>query len=326
MSAAGSGRRSRTAAAGTSASRRACAPAATPAWFAESASPAAAPWLAPSTLRRSSAMRAGRATAMNSPTPAASRYPNRPSCPSRRRPGWSRGCTNPRRPSPIRRRRWRPRNRCPTRRSQARAPSARWHRKIRGAGSAAGCCTSCCAICRLCRRRRALRRRERFLAQPAHGLTDEEISLWVDEVLAVTEAPDHAALFAEGSRAEVPLIGTVKTPRGTFTVSGQVDRLAVSEREVLIVDYKTNRPPPQSASGVALAYRRQLALYRTPARRHLSRPHRKGFSAVDSGPFVDGNRCRNARKINALRCRILTRPTAVPSLGSKGGAGPSTGL
>jgi ATP-dependent helicase/nuclease subunit A len=102
----------------------------------------------------------------------------------------------------------------------------------------------------------------RFLAQPAHGLTEEEISLWVDEVRAVTEAPDHAALFAEGSRAEVPLIGTVKTPRGTFTVSGQVDRLTVSEREVLIVDYKTNRPPPQSASGVALAYRRQLALYR----------------------------------------------------------------
>ena len=103
----------------------------------------------------------------------------------------------------------------------------------------------------------------RFLAQPAHGLTDEEIALWADEVLAVTEAPDHAALFAEGSRAEVPLIGTVKTPRGTFTVSGQVDRLAVSAREVLIVDYKTNRPPPQSASGVALAYRRQLALYRS---------------------------------------------------------------
>ena len=102
----------------------------------------------------------------------------------------------------------------------------------------------------------------RFLAQAAHGLTDEEISLWADEVLAVTEAPDHAALFAEGSRAEVPLIGTVKTPRGTFTVSGQVDRLAVSASEVLIVDYKTNRPPPQSTSGVALAYHRQLALYR----------------------------------------------------------------
>ena len=59
------------------------------------------------------------------------------------------------------------------------------------------------------------------------------------------------------------MIGTVKTRRGTFSVSGQVDRLAVSEREVLIVDYKTNRPPPQSASDVPLVYRRQLALYRT---------------------------------------------------------------
>jgi ATP-dependent helicase/nuclease subunit A len=102
----------------------------------------------------------------------------------------------------------------------------------------------------------------RFLAQSAPGLTEEEISHWIEEVMAVTDAPGHAALFAEGSRAEVPLIGTVKTRRGTFTVSGQVDRLAVSEREVLIVDYKTNRPPPASASGVALAYRRQLALYR----------------------------------------------------------------
>ncbi len=108
-------------------------------------------------------------------------------------------------------------------------------------------------------RREAARR---FLAQAAHRLADEEIASWSDEALAVTEAPAHAALFAESSRAEVPLTGTVRTRRGTFTVSGQVDRLAVSEREVLIVDYKTNRPPPEAAAQVALAYRRQLALYR----------------------------------------------------------------
>ncbi len=102
----------------------------------------------------------------------------------------------------------------------------------------------------------------RFLAHPAHGLTPEEIADWSKEALAVTEAPAHAALFAPGSRAEVPLIGTVRTARGTFTVSGQVDRLAVTDKEVLIVDYKTNRPPPAAADGVALAYRRQLALYR----------------------------------------------------------------
>jgi ATP-dependent helicase/nuclease subunit A len=102
----------------------------------------------------------------------------------------------------------------------------------------------------------------RFLAQPAHGLANEEIAQWADEALAVLATPGHAALFAPGSRAEVPLIGTVRTARGVFTVSGQVDRLAVTAREVLIVDYKTNRPPPTDAREVPLAYRRQLALYR----------------------------------------------------------------
>jgi ATP-dependent helicase/nuclease subunit A len=102
----------------------------------------------------------------------------------------------------------------------------------------------------------------RFLAQPGNGLSAEEIESWAAETLAVTEAAAHAALFTKGSRAEVPLIGTVRTRRGTFTVSGQVDRLAVTDGEVLIVDYKTNRPPPDATMGVALAYRRQLALYR----------------------------------------------------------------
>ena len=46
-----------------------------------------------------------------------------------------------------------------------------------------------------------------------------------------------AALFAAGSKAEVPITGMVKG----HVISAQVDRLAVTEAEVLIVDYKTNR-------------------------------------------------------------------------------------
>jgi len=101
----------------------------------------------------------------------------------------------------------------------------------------------------------------RFLAQPAHALAGDDIERWSAEALSVLEAPEHAALFAADARAEVGLIGTVETPAGRFTVSGQVDRLAVTAGEVLIVDYKTGAP----ADGVAempLAYRRQLALYR----------------------------------------------------------------
>lgn len=45
-------------------------------------------------------------------------------------------------------------------------------------------------------------------------------------------------------------------------ITGQIDRLAVVGEEVLIVDYKTNRPPPSEAAGVAEAYLYQLAAYR----------------------------------------------------------------
>jgi len=101
-----------------------------------------------------------------------------------------------------------------------------------------------------------------FLGQAAHGLTAGEIEDWTREALRIVEDERHAALFGPESRAEVPLTGTIETPRGTFTVSGQVDRLAVGTNEILIVDFKTNRPPPSEANIVPLAYRRQLALYR----------------------------------------------------------------
>ena len=45
-------------------------------------------------------------------------------------------------------------------------------------------------------------------------------------------------------------------------ITGQIDRLAETGHEVLIIDYKTNRPPPGEASQVAEAYLYQLAAYR----------------------------------------------------------------
>jgi ATP-dependent helicase/nuclease subunit A len=73
----------------------------------------------------------------------------------------------------------------------------------------------------------------------------------------VLEDAAFAPLFAPGSRAEVPLVGRL----GEQVIAGQIDRLAVTEREVLIVDYKTNRPPPRDPAGVPRVYLRQLAAY-----------------------------------------------------------------
>jgi ATP-dependent helicase/nuclease subunit A len=75
--------------------------------------------------------------------------------------------------------------------------------------------------------------------------------------------PSFAPLFGRASRAEVPLVGRL----GATVVAGQVDRLAVTDDAVLIVDYKTNRPPPPRVEDVAPVYLRQLATYRDLMRR-----------------------------------------------------------
>jgi ATP-dependent helicase/nuclease subunit A len=99
----------------------------------------------------------------------------------------------------------------------------------------------------------------RFLGRPVHNLTAEEQGSIAEEILAILDDPDFAALFGPDSQAEVPIVGLI----GDFAISGQIDRLVVSPDEVLIVDYKTLRPPPARESEVPPAYLRQLAAYRT---------------------------------------------------------------
>ncbi len=98
----------------------------------------------------------------------------------------------------------------------------------------------------------------KYLSQSAYELSEQEIHNTADEVLHIIEDKEFSVLFSSESRAEVPIVGQV----GSYTVSGQVDRLAVTESEVLIVDYKTNRPPPTSPDKIASIYMRQMAAYR----------------------------------------------------------------
>ena len=103
----------------------------------------------------------------------------------------------------------------------------------------------------------------RYLARAGRDIPDagrEEIAA---EALAVLDHADFAPVFAAGSRAEVAVAGTV----GDVSFSGQIDRLAVTDSGVLIVDYKSNRPPPATAERVSPVYLRQMAAYRALLRR-----------------------------------------------------------
>ena len=98
-----------------------------------------------------------------------------------------------------------------------------------------------------------------FMSRAGKDLPEEDRRKIVAQALDLLAAPRFAALFSPGSRAEVPIIGRVTHNGQTVLVSGQVDRLAITDSEILIADYKTNRPVPRI---VPASYRGQLALYR----------------------------------------------------------------
>ncbi len=85
------------------------------------------------------------------------------------------------------------------------------------------------------------------------------------EALAILADPAFGALFSAPSRAEVPLVAEIPNPSGrgpALKLTGQIDRLAVTDEAVLIIDYKTNRAAPKSVEDVAPVYLYQLAAYR----------------------------------------------------------------
>jgi ATP-dependent helicase/nuclease subunit A len=104
------------------------------------------------------------------------------------------------------------------------------------------------------------------LARPAHALSPDEQAEIADEVLAILTAPGFADLFGPDSLAEVPVTGTVAGLDGPEVISGQIDRLVVRDSGIMVLDYKTSRPAPDSAQQVAPAYLRQMVAYRAVLR------------------------------------------------------------
>lgn len=101
------------------------------------------------------------------------------------------------------------------------------------------------------------------------GISGAEAKALLDDVHSILDAPQFSPLFGDDSRAEVAI--TARFPElGNAQVSGQIDRLAVTENSVLIADFKTNRDVPGSAAEVPKLYLAQMALYRAALRKIYS--------------------------------------------------------
>lgn len=108
-----------------------------------------------------------------------------------------------------------------------------------------------------------------FLRKNAPEFSAAQTEKIISEVGTLINNPEFAPLFGEGSRAEVPIMGEVDGK----IISAQIDRLVVLEDEVLIVDFKTNRPAAASPAEVQALYVRQLAAYKSLLERIY--PHKK---------------------------------------------------
>ena len=99
-----------------------------------------------------------------------------------------------------------------------------------------------------------------YLAQKHLGLdeaTQEEIH---SEVIGLLNTPKFKDVFGPDARAEIPITGILED--GT-KITGQIDRLLVTDTDIIIVDFKTNRPPPKKVEDVDKLYRDQLRAYKT---------------------------------------------------------------
>ncbi len=99
---------------------------------------------------------------------------------------------------------------------------------------------------------------EKFVARAGLTLPPEMQKSIVEETLAVLEHPVFAPIFGPGSMAEIPVTGYLD--EGTL-ISGQIDRLLVTDSEILIIDFKTNRPPPQNEADIQPVYQKQMQAY-----------------------------------------------------------------
>ncbi len=94
------------------------------------------------------------------------------------------------------------------------------------------------------------------------NLPPSEAKAYLDEVLRVMADPMLAPLFSDTALAEASIAGTVVVAGKPIAFSGKIDRLHITDDQVLIVDYKTNRPPPETADDIPAVYLAQMAAYK----------------------------------------------------------------
>ncbi len=99
---------------------------------------------------------------------------------------------------------------------------------------------------------------QNYLCRKIWNLSEKQQNQIMGEVFAILEDSEFSSLFSPKALAEVPISGIIDKN----VISGRIDRLLVTDKDIYIVDFKTNRKPPQNPQDVPLIYIKQLRIYK----------------------------------------------------------------
>ncbi|MEM9733581.1 MAG: UvrD-helicase domain-containing protein [Pseudomonadota bacterium] len=95
------------------------------------------------------------------------------------------------------------------------------------------------------------------------GLSKAETDTLLNSLFASLDSPQLAAyLHPETSRPEVPVMGHLTLQSGRRPVVGTIDRMAVLDDHVMLLDFKTGARVPATEKDIPADYITQMALYR----------------------------------------------------------------
>ncbi len=97
---------------------------------------------------------------------------------------------------------------------------------------------------------------QRYLQQQQPELSISEQQSWIAEVLQILHHPEYAVFFSHAGRAEMTLAGDWQNHR----LIGKLDRVVITENQILLLDFKTSMNPPDTAN-LPPQYVEQLKIY-----------------------------------------------------------------
>lgn len=124
----------------------------------------------------------------------------------------------------------------------------------------------------------------------------------LDVTMKTLSDPAFSAIFAPGGRNEAAVVGTLSSGQ---LINGRVDRLIINDQEILIIDYKTDRPAPDNASGIGMAYIVQMAAYRAVLQQlYLDRTVRCALLYTDGPKLIELDARDMSESLNRVESQV----------------------